>query len=166
MTRFFFSTETFRSQSLCNVLCLAFRQVQVWHIWHVTENSSFCTIYHVLYQYRLYKTFYYIKINEDKTQIIYFSHRHRPPDAHLTLNGRNIPFVNHEKYLVVIFDKRSTWGLHIEMIEAKNFRTFIRIYFVLKSECLSANIKLTLYNAMIRSVMTYACPAWELAADT
>jgi hypothetical protein len=28
----------------------------------------------------------------------------------------------------VIFDKKVTWRLHIEMIEAKAFRTFIRIY--------------------------------------
>jgi predicted dithiol-disulfide oxidoreductase (DUF899 family) len=27
-------------------------------------------------------------------------------------------------------------------------------------------IKLTLYKALIRSVMTYACPVWEFAADT
>jgi hypothetical protein len=52
------------------------------------------------------------------------------------------------------------------MIEAKAFRTFIRIHSLLKTELLSANIKLTLHKAMIRSVMTYACPAWELAADT
>jgi hypothetical protein len=36
----------------------------------------------------------------------------------------------------------------------------------LKSERLSANIKLTLYKTLIRSIMTYVCPAWELAADT
>jgi hypothetical protein len=51
------------------------------------------------------------------------------------------------------------------MIEAKVFRTVIRINLLLKSERLSANNKLTLHKAMIRSVMTYACPAWELAAD-
>jgi hypothetical protein len=56
--------------------------------------------------------------------------------------------------------------LHIEIIEAKAFRTFIRIYFLLKNERLSANIKPTLHKALIRSVMTYACPAWELVADT
>jgi hypothetical protein len=49
-----------------------------------------------------------IKINEDKTQAIYFSHRLRPPEAHLTLNEQNIPFVNHVKYVGVIFDKRIT----------------------------------------------------------
>jgi hypothetical protein len=51
----------------------------------------------------------------------------RFPEAHLTLNGQNIPFVSHVKYLGVIFDKRITWRLHIEMIEAKAFSTFIRI---------------------------------------
>jgi hypothetical protein len=47
-----------------------------------------------------------IKINEDKTQAIYFPHRLRPPEVHLNTNGRNIPIVNHAKYLGVIFDKR------------------------------------------------------------
>jgi hypothetical protein len=52
------------------------------------------------------------------------------------------------------------------MIEAKVFRTCIRIYSLLKSERLSANIKRTLHKALIRSVIMYACPAWELVADT
>jgi hypothetical protein len=55
--------------------------------------------------------------------------------------------------------------IHIEMIEAKSFRTFIRIYSLFKSERLSTNIKLTLHKALIWSIMTYACPAWEFAAD-
>jgi hypothetical protein len=52
------------------------------------------------------------------------------------------------------------------MIEAKVFRTIIRIYSPFKSDFLSTSIKLTLYKALIRLVMTYACSAWELAADT
>jgi hypothetical protein len=52
------------------------------------------------------------------------------------------------------------------MIEAKAFRTFMNTYSLFKSERLSANIKLTLYKALIRSVMTYACPTREFAADT
>jgi hypothetical protein len=68
-----------------------------------------------------------IKVNEEKTRAIYFTYRNRPLDSPLTLNGRNIPFVNSVKYLGVIFDKRMSWILHIEMIEAKAFRTFIRL---------------------------------------
>jgi hypothetical protein len=45
-----------------------------------------------------------IKINEDRTQGIYFSLSRRPPVSHLILNGRNIPFVNSLKYIGVIFD--------------------------------------------------------------
>jgi hypothetical protein len=56
--------------------------------------------------------------------------------------------------------------MHIEMIEAKAFRAFIRIFSLFKSERLSANIKLTLHKALIRSVMICACPACELATDS
>jgi hypothetical protein len=51
------------------------------------------------------------------------------------------------------------------MIEARAFRTFIRIYSLFKSERLSASIKVALYKALISPVMIYACPAWELVAD-
>jgi hypothetical protein len=75
--------------------------------------------------------------------------------------GRNSPFVKSVKYFGVIFDKKVTWRLHIEMIEAKTFRTFIRIYSLFKSERLSTNIKLTLHKALMSNIMTYACPSWE-----
>jgi hypothetical protein len=50
------------------------------------------------------------------------------------MNGRNIPFVNSAKYLGEIFDRRVTWRLHIEMIEAKAFRIFITLYSLFKSD--------------------------------
>jgi hypothetical protein len=61
---------------------------------------------------------------------------------------------------------RITWRLHIEMTEAKAFRTFIRVYPLFKSDHLRANIKLTLHIAPIKAVMTYAYLTWEFAADT
>jgi hypothetical protein len=86
--------------------------------------------------------------------------------SRLTLNGKDIQIVNSIKYLGVIFDKKITWRLHIQMIEAKAFITFIRVYSLLKSEWLRANIELTLHKALIRFVMTYASPALESAAYT
>jgi hypothetical protein len=61
------------------------------------------------------------------------------PEAWLTLNGRNIPFVSHVKYLGEIFDKRITWSLHVAMIEDKAFKSFIRIYSLFRCERLRAN---------------------------
>jgi hypothetical protein len=51
------------------------------------------------------------------------------------------------------------------MIEAKAFTTFIAIYSLFKSERLSANIKLTIHEALIISVIIYACPVWEFEAE-
>jgi len=93
-----------------------------------------------------------IKINADNTQAIYFSHRHRPVEAFLALKWRQVPFVNHVKYLGEIFDKKITWRLHIETIALKALWIFIRIYPLLKSESLSVGIKLILYKALILSI--------------
>jgi hypothetical protein len=59
-----------------------------------------------------------------------------------------------------------TWKPHIDLSVTKALRTFVQIYVLLKSEKLSFRTKMTLYKALIRSKMTYACPAWEPAADT
>jgi len=95
-----------------------------------------------------------IKINEDKTQAIYFSQNNRPVEFQLTLKGRNIPLDNNVKYLGVNFDRKISWSAHIEKIETKAFRTFINTYSLFKSDRLSTSIKLTLCKALIRSVIT------------
>jgi hypothetical protein len=51
------------------------------------------------------------------------------------------------------------------MIGAKALKTFITLCSLFKSERLDADIKLTLHNARIRSVITYACADSEFAAD-
>jgi hypothetical protein len=61
-----------------------------------------------------------IKINEDKTQAIYFPQGRRPPAMNLILNGQNTPFVDYINYLGAIYDTKITWGIHIT-IEAKAF---------------------------------------------
>jgi hypothetical protein len=64
-------------------------------------------------------------------------------------------------HLGVIFDRRMTWRNHIERTIASVLRTYIRISSIFKSRRLSTNIKLTLYEALIRSVIIYVCPTRE-----
>jgi hypothetical protein len=66
-----------------------------------------------------------IKFNEGKNQAIYFSRVRRLPETSLILNGRNIPFVDHTKYLGVSVDRKITSKMHIEAMEAKALRTFL-----------------------------------------
>jgi hypothetical protein len=49
---------------------------------------------------------------------------------------------------------------------AKALHTYRRTYSLLRSGLLSTNTNLTLYKALVRSIMTYVCPTWEYAADT
>jgi hypothetical protein len=46
------------------------------------------------------------------------------------------------------------------MTEVKAFRIYITNYSLFKIDRLRANIKLILHKALIRSVLTYACPVW------
>jgi hypothetical protein len=98
-----------------------------------------------------------IKINEDKTQDIYFSHRLMPPWGSAYIQQREHPLRQ--------LCKICGWRLSMEIIEAKAVGTFITVYCLLKSECLSTYIKLTHHKALIRSVITYAYIIWEFAAD-
>jgi hypothetical protein len=49
------------------------------------------------------------------------------------------------------------------MIAIKAFFIFLSIYPILKRERLSVGAKLIIYTALIRSMLTYACPAWKVA---
>jgi hypothetical protein len=82
----------------------------------------------------------------------------------LQLNGWGIPFVNNVIYLGVTFDRRMTWRHRIERTVAKVLRMYVRTYSLFRGRRLGTYIKLTLYRALFRSVMTYACPTWEYAA--
>jgi hypothetical protein len=106
-----------------------------------------------------------ITLNGGKTQASYFTRRPRVPDNMLQLNGRDIPFVNNVRYLGVISDRRMTWRHHIKRTVAKALRTYVRAQSLLKNVRLSTNIKLMLYKALIRSVMTFACPILEYVVN-
>jgi len=43
---------------------------------------------------------------------------------------------------------------------------FLSIYPILKSERLNIGVTVIIYKALVRSMLTYACPAWEFAADS
>jgi hypothetical protein len=81
------------------------------------------------------------------------------PDDVRKLKGRSISFINNVTYLGVTFDRITTWRHHIERTVARALHTYVWTYSLFKSKRLSANIKLTLYKALIRSVMTHAAGA-------
>jgi hypothetical protein len=54
----------------------------------------------------------------------------------------------------------------IEKTTVKALGTCIKTYSLFKSKHLSAHIKLIVYTALIKPIITYTCPTWEFAAAT
>jgi hypothetical protein len=77
------------------------------------------------------------------------------------LKGLNVPFVNQAKYIGVILGEN-----YMEILKTDRSQSLqnISVHSLFRRKRLSVNIKLTFHKALIRSVMTYACPAWEFAA--
>jgi hypothetical protein len=110
-----------------------------WQYLYLTDREIWtsCPVQRGLTALNSWRERWNIKINEGKTQAIYFSGRFTAPE--------DIPFVNNVRYLGVTFDRRITWRLRIQLTGAKNLRTYIRPS-VLKSELLNTTIKSTLYT--------------------
>merc|ERR1712002_458722 len=89
------------------------------------------------------------------------------PIAPLELNGTKIPFEDQVKFLGVIFDKKLTWGPHIDNLKRK-VKNSINILKVIFSFDWGADKKslVKLYNAVCRSKMDYACQIYSSACKT
>jgi hypothetical protein len=60
---------------------------------------------------------------------------------------------------VITLDKRLTFKTHTELSH-KTLRTYVKPYSIFQSEQIRTNAKNLLFKALIRSVLTYACPIW------
>jgi hypothetical protein len=128
------------------------------HFYCVHERHIFCKLERSLSAVNSWCEHWNIKINEGKPQAIYFSTRLRVHNDVLQLIEQDIPFVSNVTFLHVPFDRRMTWRYHIERTVAMALHIYIRAYSLFRSGRLSTNIKPVLCKALIRSVMTYACP--------
>lgn len=64
-----------------------------------------------------------------------------------------------ENLLYQWLDKRLTFKIRKDNVHAEALRTYLRLYPLFNSEQLSANPKLMFFEALILSIITYACPA-------
>jgi len=92
-----------------------------------------------------------IKINEDKTGHPFL------PTTQTGVGPSCIEMTEHS-----LHKQCEIWRIHIQTSTIKAVQRFIRLYSLLKHEHLSTN----LYKALIRSIMTYACPTSEFVADS
>ena len=102
------------------------------------------------------------KINTEKTVAVLFTHRIDKIESKLVINGKEIKVEKTAKFLGVIFDSRLTWNAHIAYIEDK-CRKRLNLLRMVSGQTWGASKKslLTIYKALIRSVLDYGSIAYN-----
>lgn len=105
-----------------------------------------------------------IKINGDKTKLIYFSKKKKYTDTTLTMNNVKIGVTENLKYLGVTLDPKLNFSSHIGE-KTRNIKSAARnLYPILSNSKLNVKSKLMLYKTGLRPIITYACPIWSCIA--
>lgn len=102
-----------------------------------------------------------ILINAAKTQVIVFTRRRDKPTTELQINNTRIPYVNKAKLLGVTIDQGLRMTDHVQELRRKAAAaTKVLAPFWSKKSSLTSKMKVRLYLAYVRPILTYAAPAW------
>lgn len=116
-----------------------------------------------------YFSLWKIKLNEAKTQAIFFTNRRtkQVPTNPFNFGTSAVNWQNDLKYLGVVLDKKLTFRSHIQEVLTKA-QTTIRILYSLlcRKSKLNETNKLLLYKVGIRPILTYAAPLISTIAKT
>ena len=108
------------------------------------------------------------KFSPQKTTAVQFSRLRRVEQRpKLILKGSIIPYEDQVKFLGVTFDKKLTWGPHINELKIK-VKKSLNILKVVSSFDWGADRKslLKLYNSLCRSKLEYACQIYSSACKS
>ncbi|OXU19992.1 hypothetical protein TSAR_005064 [Trichomalopsis sarcophagae] len=104
-------------------------------------------------------------LNETKSEAVFFSHRNIPPD-NLIVNNHKIPWSKTAKYLAVVgvvFDRKLSWSQQITAVKNKANGVYRSLKPFFANKKVSPQTKVRTFNAIIRSICTYAIPVWGTA---
>lgn len=117
-----------------------------------------------------YFTKWKIKINEDKTQAVFFTRKRKAcfyPIDQLEINGTNIQWSEYIKYLGVHLDRKLIFDLHItRQIEKFNLAKKMLYPLIKRGSPLNNMNKLILSKVIFQSIILYACPVWGVCAKS
>lgn len=104
-----------------------------------------------------------LRINESKSEAIFFSRRLSYRTPRLIVNQKHIPWSPCVKYLGVFLDRRLSWVRHIKYAKQKARAVFAQLIPMFNCSQLSSVTKLRIFTAFVRSVMTYGISIWGSA---
>lgn len=106
-----------------------------------------------------------IMLNASKCQSKIFSLRPYRNAPYIIINDQEIQWKAKDdamKYLGVLLDHRLTWKLHINSKVNQGYARLRQLYpLINRKSPLRTECTLLLYKALIRPLVTYACPVWS-----
>ena len=94
---------------------------------------------------------------------MFFSKKHRVKPPEIIVNSHTVPWSHSAKYLGVILDQRLTLVRHIKSVSNKSMGAFISLAPFFRNTSVTRQTKLRAFNAIIRSISTYAISIWGSA---
>lgn len=101
-------------------------------------------------------------INEAKSEAVFFSRRKRTP-PNLSVNSHRIKWSSSAKYLGIILDRNLSWCKQIQATRNKIIGAYTQLKPFFSNNAVSRSTKLRAFNAIIRSICSYAIPIWGSA---
>ena len=86
--------------------------------------------------------------------------RNNPSTDMLQINDVELEKINSHKVLGLILQDNLKWNLHVDGMVSKGSKR-LHIIRVLKRADVPTNHLLTIFSALIRSVLEYCCPVWS-----
>ena len=103
----------------------------------------------------------FLHINVSKSKYIQFQspRQHLSPDyTGPSFGGNSLQRVNNIKFLGVTIDHRLSWKKHIQTVTNKLRGSIAQLYSM--RQVIPKKLKITIYNAIVNSQLTYAIPVW------
>ena len=105
-------------------------------------------------------------MNPEKTSVVHFTRRRTANRRPFTIFDEPLQFTAYARYLGVDLDSKLTFQQHIQTVAKKATNRLLAIYPLLRSQVFSIETRLHIYYMLIRSLLTYAAPAWKHAAPS
>ena len=102
-------------------------------------------------------------INLDKTHLMLFTNRIRPPSIPIKANGKTIKEVTEAKFLGVVVDNKLKWNAHVNYL-AKKISKSVSVLKMVKYTFPSDILK-SIYYSLIYPYFTYCNIIWGSAAN-
>lgn len=128
-----------------------------------------CKLQHAQNELEKYYERWKIKLNPNKSQVMFFTRRRSPrylPQREISVNGHAIEWSNNVQYLGLNLDKKLTFGFHIEE-SLRKFDKLTKTFYPLvnRRSRLDNGTKVLLYKTVFRPTVTYGFPAWYNCAS-